>query len=121
MDMDAQFPLFVIEKDYSSMTLIEAPERILYHLEAIDIENGEYLFWDSTRAGINISVERGRVKQITLCDQAMSLQEAFETYAKSRGLQVIAGESALETWRGLQSQLPPRKSLWQRLFHKSKS
>lgn len=33
------------------MLLIERPDRLLYHLEAIDIENDEYLFWDSTGAG----------------------------------------------------------------------
>jgi hypothetical protein len=117
--MDVQFPLFVFADD-RSMELIESPERVLDHLEAIDIENSEYLFWDSTGASVSISVARGAVKQIGLCEQAMSLREAFETYAKAYGLHVIAGESAIETWRALQSQLPPRKTLWERLFGQSK-
>lgn len=117
--MDVQFPIFVFATD-GSMTLIETPERILYHLEAIDIENGEYLFWDSTGAGINISIARGRVSKIVPCDRAMSLREAFESYAKSYGLQVIAKESALDTWKGFESQIPPRESLWKRLFQRSK-
>jgi hypothetical protein len=50
--MEVQFPLFVFEKDDRSMYLIESPERVFHHLEAIDIENGEYLFWDSTGAGV---------------------------------------------------------------------
>lgn len=103
--MDAKFPLFVFEKDDRSMCLIEAPERVLHQLEAIDIENDEYLFWDSTGAGIRISVARGAVKEVARCEQAMTLQEAFETYANSYGLRVIAGESAIDMWRGLQSQL----------------
>lgn len=118
--MDVQFPLFVFAKDDRSMSLVETPERIPYHLEAIDIENSEYLFWDSTGAALNISVSRGQVQQIARCEQAMLLQEAFEAYAKSYGLRVIAGDSALETWKGLESQLPPRKSLWRRLFHRPK-
>lgn len=119
--MDAQFPLFVFEKDDRSMYLIEAPERFLYHLEAIDIENNEYLFWDSTGAGVCISVARGAVKQIALCDQAMSLREAFQSYAESYGLHVTPGGSAVETWRSFQSQLPPRRTLWKRLFRRSRA
>ena len=118
--MDAQFPLFVFEKDDRSMYVIETPERVLYHLEAIDIENDEYLFWDSTGAGVCVSVVRGAVKQITLCEPTMLLREALESYAQSQGLHVIAGESAIDTWKSLQSQVPPRRTHWERLFRKSK-
>jgi trehalose-6-phosphate synthase len=119
--MDAQFPLLAFEKDDNSMHLIETPERVLSHLEAIDIENDEYLFWDSTGASVSIFVVRGEVKQIAHCEQGMSLQEALETYAKAYGLHIIAGESAIDTWKALQSQLPPRKTLWERLFGQPKS
>ena len=121
MYMDVQFPLFVFEKDDRSMYLIETPERVLYHLEAIDIENNEYLFWDSTGAGVRVLVSRGAVKQIAPCDQTISLREAFETYAQSYGLSVCPGESPMDTWRSLQSQVPPTRTPWARLFHKSKS
>src|ERR1700731_4934894 len=112
--MDVQFPLFVFTKDDRSMCLIETPERIFYHLEAIDIENDEYLFWDSTGAGVRVSVAHGGVKQIAPCDQTISLREAFETYAQSYGFLVSPGESPMDTWRSFQSQLPPRKTLWAR-------
>jgi hypothetical protein len=65
------------------MCLIETPERVLYHLEAIDIENNEYLFWDSTGVGVCVSVARGGVKQITSCTKTISLLEAFEAYEQS--------------------------------------
>src|SRR5271169_2387002 len=82
--MDAQFPLFVFEKDDRSMYLIETPRRILYRLETIDIENNEYLFWDSTGAGVRISVTPSALKRIELCDQTMSLREAFDlSFAKT--------------------------------------
>jgi trehalose-6-phosphate synthase len=119
--MDAQFPLLAFEKDDNSMHLIETHERVLSHLEAIDIENDEYLFWDSTGASVSILVVRGEVKQIAHCEQGMSLREALETYAKAYGLHIIAGESAIDTWKALQSQLPPRKTLWERLFGQPKS
>jgi hypothetical protein len=119
--MDVQFPLFVFEKDDRSMYLIETPERVLYHLEALDIENSEYLFWDSTGTGVCVSVALGAVEQIAPYDETISLREAFETYAQSNGLQVFLKESPLDTWRSLQSQLLPKKTLWARLFRKSKS
>jgi len=103
------------------MYLIEAPKRVLYHLEAIDIENNEYLFWDSTGAGVCISVVHSAVKQIALCEQTMSLRNALESYAQSQGLHLIPGESAIDTWKSLQSQIPLRRTLWERLFRKSKS
>lgn len=118
--MDVQFPLFVLADD-SSMCLVETPERVLYHLEAIDIENGEYLFWDSTGTGVTISVAGGKVKRIATCDQKMSLREAFEAYAAAYGLRIVPGESPVDTWNGFQSQLPPRRTIWERLFGKSKS
>jgi hypothetical protein len=118
--VDVQFPLFVFEKDDRSMYLIEAPEHVLCLLEAIDIGNNEYLFWDSTGASVRISVARGAVEQIAICDQGMSLRQAFSSYAQSHGLHVPSGESATDTWRSLQSQLPPRKTFWARLFGKSK-
>lgn len=78
-----EFPIFVFEKDDHSMRLVESPERLLYHLEAIDIENGEYLFWDSIGAGVCVSVAGGVIDTVALCDQAMMLQQAFEAYARA--------------------------------------
>ena len=98
------------------MYLIESPERFLYHLEAIDIENGEYLFWDSTGAGVCVSVTRGVIEQVAYGDQPMTLPQAFEAYAQALKLQMYRGQSPLDIWRSLQSRLPPRKTLWSRLF-----
>jgi hypothetical protein len=78
----------VFEKDDRSMLLIEKRDRLLYHLETIDIENDEYLFWDSTGAGTRVSVARDAIDQITRCDQSMSLSDAFEAYVQSLGLGV---------------------------------
>jgi len=114
--VDVKFPLFAFEKDDRSMYLVESPERLLYHLEAIDIENGEYLFWDSTGKGVCVSVTRGVTEQVAFGDQAMTLPQAFEAYAQAYKLQRSQGQSPLDTWRSLQSQLPPRGTLWSRLF-----
>jgi hypothetical protein len=119
--MEARFPLFLFEKDDRSMYLLETLGGILYYADTIDIENNEYLFWDSTGAGVRISVTSSAVKRIELCDQTMSLREAFNRYAESYKLRVIPSESPIEIWRALESQRPPkRRTLWDRLFHKSK-
>ena len=97
------------------MFLIEKPERILYHLEAIDLENDEYLFWDSTGAGVRVSIVSGAVK-IARCDQSMSVSQAFEAYSHSIGLSVGLQGSPIEIWARIQSQLPSRKPFWARLF-----
>jgi hypothetical protein len=114
--VNVKFPLFVFEKDDHSMFFVESRERVLDYLEAIDIENGEYLFWDSTGAGVCVSVARGAIDQIELCNQAMTLAQAFDAYARAYGLQMSLAQSPVDVWRSLQSQLPPRKTLWARLF-----
>ena len=114
--MNVEFPLFVFEKDDRSMLLIERPDRLLYHLETIDIENDEYLFWDSTGAGARVSVARDAIDQITRCDQSMSLSDAFEAYVQSLGLGVSVDGPPIEVWRRIQSRIPRRKPLWRRLF-----
>jgi hypothetical protein len=114
--MNVEFPLFVFEKDDRSMLLIERPDRLLNHLETIDIENDEYLFWDSTGAGVRVSVARDAIGQITRCDQSMSLSDAFEAYVQSLGLGVSVDGRPIEVWRRIQSRIPKRMPLWRRLF-----
>lgn len=114
--MDVEFPLFVFEKDDRSMLLIERPDQLLHHLEAIDIRNDEYLFWDSTGAGISVLLGGDRVDQITRFDQSMSLSDAFEAYVKALGLEVSIEGTPIEVWRRIQSRIPKRKSLWRSLF-----
>jgi hypothetical protein len=102
------------------MYFIETPERVLYDFEAIDIENDEYLFRDSAEASARVSVFQGKVAEITVCDQHMSLREAFQNYAETNGLRVVTGKSPIETWSNYQSQLPPKKAFWQRLIRSSR-
>ena len=50
--MAVQYPIFVFEKDSSSMQMIEKADEVFWHLEEIDIENDEYLFWDANGQGV---------------------------------------------------------------------
>jgi hypothetical protein len=116
--MNVEFPLFVFEKDDRSMYLIEKPERLLYHLAAVDIEDGEYVFWDATGAGACVSVTHTVIEQITRCDQPMSLVNAFKAYSESLKLRVSLQGTPIEIWGRIQSQVPKRVPFWTRLFSK---
>lgn len=54
--MSVVYPLFVLLDDQTMMT-IDSPNHILSDLEGIDIENGEYRFWDSTERPVRVTVE----------------------------------------------------------------
>jgi hypothetical protein len=116
--MNVEFPLFVFEKDDRSMYLIERPERLLYHLEPVDIEDDEYVFWDATGAGVCVSIARNLIHQITRCDQPMSLVDAFQAYSESLNLRVSHHGTPIEIWGRIQSQAPKRVPFWTRLFCK---
>ena len=81
------------------------------HLETIDIENAEYLFWDSTGAGVCVSVARDAIEQITRCNQSMLLSDAFQAYVQSLSLGVSIDGPPIEVWERIQSQIPKRKPL----------
>jgi len=63
--MKVEFPWFGFERDDLSMLLVERPDRLLYHLETIDIETDKSFFWDSTGAGVCVSVADDAIDQIT--------------------------------------------------------
>jgi hypothetical protein len=112
--MNVEFPLFAFEKDDRSMLLIEKSDRLLYHLEAIDIENDEYVFWDAKGAGVCVSVTHDAIDQITRCDRS----DAFQAYSQSLSLRVSLQGPPSEVWGRIQSQLPKRRPFWTRLFGK---
>jgi hypothetical protein len=85
MDTGVSFPLYVFEKDDCSMFLVERPDRFLYHIEPIDIEYEEYLFWDSAERGVSVSVKHDKVSNIGHCDCEMTLREAFVRHSRSLG------------------------------------
>jgi hypothetical protein len=64
--MSVVYPLFAFEKDDQSMFLITGQEGIAYHCEAIDIENAEYVFWDSVGEGMRQSLQEQSVWSYSL-------------------------------------------------------
>ena len=85
--MSVEYPIFAFEKDDHSMRLVESEKRILFHLEAIDIQNDEYVFWDATGVGVRITASVGafksKLESVNSCPAPFPIQEAFRLFAES--------------------------------------
>jgi hypothetical protein len=105
------FPLYVFEKDDWSMFLVENPDRVLYHIEPIDFENDDYLFWDTHGRGVRLTLERGELTKIEEAENEITLQEAFARYSQALGVTVDTTGTLPEVWARLQSNVKPPSRL----------
>ena len=111
--MSVHFPIFAFENDDRSIRLIEEESGILYQLEAIDIGNHEYVFWDANGDGVTIAVSVGAFKSslesVSPSPAAFPIHDAFILYARSLGLPESAVEGTpVEAWRRIQVNLTRR-------------
>jgi hypothetical protein len=119
-----KYPLFAFEKDDQSMRLIEDSSRILYHCEAIDIENDEYVFWDANGGGVSIAVAVGAFKSklegVTSCPAVFPVQDALILFAKTLGLpQAVTERAPMDVWNQIQAELqgrPKKRSFLSKMF-----
>jgi hypothetical protein len=107
MVSDKSFPLYVFEKDDWSMFLVESEDKLLYHIEPIDFENDEYLFWDALGRGVRLTLERGVLTSIEQIDSTMTVQEAFARYSQTLGVTVDPNGALPEVWMRLQANVKP--------------
>ena len=120
MDCGSQFPLYVCLDD-GEVIRIENPDRILYHLEAIDIENNEYQFWDAAGCPLRVAIINGRVSGLQSAENKVTLPQAVEQYAGHLGVSIDASGTPEEIWARLEkakARLPRRSSRLSRLFGK---
>lgn len=113
-----EFPLYVCLDDGTIIT-IESPERILYHLEAVDIENDEYLFWDALARPLKVVITKGKVSGLESTEHQITLAQAFEKYAEQLGVTVdVSGkpEDVCATLRKAEENRPRPPGLFSRLF-----
>jgi uncharacterized protein (DUF2249 family) len=112
------FP-FLVRLDDGEVMQIESYDKILYHLEAIDIENNEYLFWDAEGRGVKVVIKNSKVKEFRETDNGMTVQNAIGEYARHLGTTAETTGTPLETWRrmqGFKDGLPRPRGLFSRLF-----
>lgn len=124
MDAGVSFPLFVFEKGDYSMFVVETPDGILYHMEPIDIENGEYLCWDANGRAVRISISGQRVTGICYGQLEVPLAEAFSRYSDVHGFDVDTTGPFDQVWSRLketESRLPRNRGLLSRLFSRSRA
>ena len=124
MDASVSFPLFVFEKDDYSMFIVETLDKVLYHMEPIDIENGEYLCWDANGRAVRISISGQRVTGICHGEPEIPLAEAFRRYSEVHGLDVDTTGPFDQVWCRLKdpaSRLPRSRGLLSRLFRRSRT
>jgi hypothetical protein len=119
MERIPAFPLYVCLDD-GEVLRIESVERILYHLEAIDIENDEYMFWDANGHGLRILIEKERVIGFANAEHKITLQQAFDDYVQQLGVRVDTTGTPEEIWgkvKKAKDDLPRRPSFLSRLFN----
>ena len=112
------YPLYVCLDD-GEVIRIAAFDQIAGYLEAIDIENDEYRFWDATGAGLRVLIQKGRVTVFESASHPITLKQAFDEYAKQLGAAGEMGGTPEEIWETLQKikgSLPPRRGLLAKLF-----
>jgi hypothetical protein len=86
-------------------------------MEAIDIENEEYFFWDAVGKPVRIAMKRQKMDRIEHCQEYMTLHDAFLRNADSRGITVDLTGSPEQVWSRLNAaerQLPRKRSFFAR-------
>ena len=119
MSSGVVFPLYAFAKDDFSMWLVENPDRVLYHMEPIDIANGEYLLWDASGRAVQLSLKGNKVIAIAYTDSEMPLAEAFKQYSETHRLHVETTGPADEVWHRLkeaEARSPRKRGIFSRLF-----
>jgi len=93
------------------MFLVENPGRVWCHIEPIDFEDDEYLFWDAQGRGVRLTLERGQLTKIEEAENEITLQEAFARYSRELGATVDTTGTLSEVWARLQSNVKPQSRL----------
>jgi hypothetical protein len=113
-----EFPLYVC-LDEGTVIPIETPDRILYHLEAVDIENDEYLFWDAQARPLKIGITNGKVASLESTENEITLVQAFEKYAEQLGVNIDVSGKPEDVWatlRKAEENRPRSPDFFSRLF-----
>jgi len=123
MDGGFKFPLYVCLDD-GTVIRIETSDRILYHLEAIDIENDEYLFWDALARPLKVVIAKGKVTGLEGTENKITLTQALERYAEQLGVSIDVSDKSEKVWvslREAEESRQRRPGLFSRLFRARKT
>jgi hypothetical protein len=89
------FPVLVLERDSGDVMRFNSVAEMQKQLERIDVENAEYLAWESGGCPIRISAQESLWLNLE-CDatgaDTAGLFNALKKFAGSRGVQVDTGD-----------------------------
>jgi hypothetical protein len=87
------FPVLVLERDSGDVMRFESVAEMQKQLERIDVENDEYLAWESSGRPISMAVEEPlwlKLESTTTQPDTARLFSALKRFAESRGVKVDA-------------------------------
>jgi hypothetical protein len=118
MDHSVVFPIYA-RLDDGQVIRIESFQKILYRVEAVDIENDEYQFWDANGRSLKILIEKNAVSRFQNANNRLSFQQAAEMYTEQLGVPIDTSGTPDEVWAKVQKaeqSVPQRRGFLARLF-----
>ena len=113
--MIVAFPVSVLERDSRDVMRFNSVAEMQKQLERIDVENEEYLAWESSGHPIRMSVEEPlwlKLESATTEPDTAGLFSALKRFAEARGVKVDAGDQntlPLALYEKIVAQSPPAK------------
>lgn len=91
-----RFPIFVLMKDSGEVIKFTTLDAMQHDLEAIDIENHEYLAWDADGTALELGTQKPVwIKIEEKASDRNSLLKAIRAFAVSKGVHVNNDPSSL--------------------------
>jgi hypothetical protein len=113
--MSVAFPVLVLERDSGDVMRFDSASEMQKQLERIDVENEEYLAWESSGRPISMAVEEPvwlKLESKAAQPDIAGLFSALQGFAESRGVKLQAGDqntSPLALYEEITAQTPPAK------------
>lgn len=121
--MSVTFPILVLIRDSGEVVRFNSAREMQHHLERIDVENEEYLAWESTGRPVRMTVEEPLWLKLELRADAPDTQALFsalQKFAESRGVKLESSDRDKPPpvlFERIVAQSPPaQKGLLGRLF-----
>lgn len=113
--MSVAFPVLVLERDSGDIMRFNSVAEMQKQMERIDVENAEYLAWESGGRLIQMAVQEPLWLKLE-CNapepDTAGLFNALKKFAESRGVKVDSGDrntSPLALYEKIIAQSPPAK------------
>jgi hypothetical protein len=93
--MSISFPMLVLVQDSGELLRFDSIAEMQHHLERIDVENEEYLAWESSGHPVTMTVEEPlwlKLESRAEKPDTAGLFSALQRFAESRGVKLQAGD-----------------------------